>query len=126
MIVGCGEWGFRNVPMEEHFRISDAFGFKFLEFGIGGGQPGRLPEEPSEAEVAEFREMGERYGISTPFCCLENDFTLPDAVEHEAMVEKVAGQIRSAHACGATHVRLFAGFTPAVDMTEETWGPNCT
>ena len=122
MIVGCGEWGFRNVPMEEHFRISDAFGFKFLEFGIGGGQPGRLPDEPSEAEVAGFREMGERYGIITPFCCLENDFTLPDAVEHEAMVEKVAGQIRSAHACGATHVRLFAGFTPAVDMTEETWG----
>ena len=54
MIVGCGEWGFRNVPMEEHFRISDSFGFKFLEFGIGGGQPGRLSEEPSEAEIAEF------------------------------------------------------------------------
>ena len=121
MIVGCGEWGFRNVPMEEHFRTSDAFGFKFLEFGIGGGQLGRLPEEPSEAEVTEFREMGERYGICTPFCCLENDFTLPDAVEHEAMVEKVAGQIRSAHACGATHVRLFAGFTPAAELTEETW-----
>ena len=69
MIVGCGEWGFRNVPMEEHFRISDSFGFKFLEFGIGGGQPGRLSEEPSEAEIAELRAMGERYGISTPFCC---------------------------------------------------------
>ena len=67
MIVGCGEWGFRNVAMEEHFRISRRFGFKFLEFGIGGGQPGRLPEEPTEADVAEFRALGERYGINTPF-----------------------------------------------------------
>lgn len=109
------------MPMEEHFRISAAFGFRFLEFGIGGGQPGRLPDKPGQEDVAEFRALGERCGISTPFCCLENDFTLASQVEHEAMVEKVVGQIRSAHACGATHVRLFAGFTPAAEMTEETW-----
>lgn len=121
MIVGCGEWGFRNVPMQEHFRISERFGFRFLEFGIGGGQPGRLPEEPGEADVAEFRALGERYGINTPFCCLENDFTLAAEGEHEAMVAKVLGQLRSARSCGATHVRLFAGFTPAADMTEEIW-----
>lgn len=122
MIVGCGEWGFRNVAMEEHFRISLRFGFKFLEFGIGGGQPGRLPEEPTEADVAEFRELGERYGIDTPFCCIENDFTLACGDEHDAMVAKVLAQVRSASACGATHVRLFAGFTPAAAMTEELWG----
>ena len=122
MIVGCGEWGFRNVAMEEHFRISRRFGFKFLEFGIGGGQPGRLPEEPTEADVAEFRELGERYGINTPFCCIENDFTLACGDEHDAMVAKVLAQVRSASACGATHVRLFAGFTPAAAMTEEIWG----
>jgi sugar phosphate isomerase/epimerase len=121
MIVGCGEWGFRNMPMEEHFRICREFGFRFLEFGIGGGQPGRLPEEPTEVDAREFRELGERYGINTPFCCIENDFTLASAAEHEAMVEKVHAQLRCASACGATHARLFAGFTPAHSMTEEVW-----
>ncbi|MEC9348411.1 MAG: sugar phosphate isomerase/epimerase [Planctomycetota bacterium] len=108
--------------MEEHFRISRKFGFKFLEFGIGGGQPGRLPEEPTETDVAEFRALGERYGINTPFCCIENDFTFACGAEHDAMVAKVLAQVRSASACGATHVRLFAGFTPAAAMTEEIWG----
>ena len=50
--VGCGEWGFRNLPMADHFRIAASFGFRELEFGIGGGQPGRLPEAPSPADIA--------------------------------------------------------------------------
>ena len=116
MIVGCGEWGFRELPLEEHFRIARDFGFRFLEFGIGGGQVGRLPEQMSEGDVETFRTLANEYAIKTPFCCIENDFTLPDAVQHEAMVTKVQDQIRWAAQCGATHVRLFAGFTPSSEI----------
>ena len=121
MIVGCGEWGFRELPMEEHFRICQRFGFKWLEFGIGGGQAGRLPEQLTEREIAEFRGLGKKYRMQTPFCCLENDFTLPDADQHERMLERTCAGIRLAGKCGATHVRLFAGFTPAAEMTEQIW-----
>lgn len=121
MKLGCGEWGFRALPMEEHFRICRTFGFRTMEFGIGGAFPGRLSEELDETGITAFRRLGEEYGIRTPFACLENDFTLPDAGAHAAMVARTLAGIRLAHRLGATHVRLFAGFTPAVAMTEAIW-----
>ena len=120
--IGVGEWGFRNLPMRDHFKIAKKFGFNWLEFGIGGGQPGRLSEYPDEKEINEFKALGGDFAINTPFCCIENDFTLVDLVMHNQMVEKVQSQIKSASECGATHVRLFAGFTPAIEMTDEIWG----
>jgi sugar phosphate isomerase/epimerase len=107
--------------MQRHFEICRDFGFHWLEFGIGGGQTGRLPEAPTEQDIDAFRAIGTRFGIETPFCCLENDFTLPDAADQEKMLEKTLAQIRAAAACGATHVRLFAGFTPVTELNDEIW-----
>lgn len=121
LIIGCGEWGFRDLPMEEHFRIAAALGFHYLEFGIGGGRAGRLSEAPGAEEIRAFKVLRDRYGMASPFCCLENDFTLADAAAHRAMVDRVLSQISAAADCGATHVRLFAGFTPANQMTEPIW-----
>jgi sugar phosphate isomerase/epimerase len=119
--VGCGEWGFRVLPMPEHFAIAAEFGFRELEFGIGGGQPGRLPEAPSPEDIAGFRRLAEAAGIATPGCCIENDFTLPDEAAHTAAVTKAIEQSRAAAACGARQVRFFAGFTPLAEMTEPIW-----
>jgi sugar phosphate isomerase/epimerase len=119
--LGCGEWGFRNRPMAEWFDLAAGFGFKHLEFGIGGGQPGRLPETPTAGDVAAFRKLADRHGVTTHYCCLENDFTRPDAGEQEANVRKVLAQLPAAADCGAQVVRLFAGFTPADEMTEAIW-----
>ena len=121
MRIGFGEWGFRNIPLEQHFQIAQSFGIRTLEFGIGGGQPGRLPEEPSEKELAEVPALAEKYAIATPFCCLENDFTLPDAAGHAAMLEKTERQIHNAKTSGAKYIRLFAGFTPADEITPAIW-----
>jgi sugar phosphate isomerase/epimerase len=120
--VGCGEWGFRNLPMREHFEIAAEYGFDELEFGIGGGQTGRLPEEPSSADIEAFRAIAQASGIATPGCCIENDFTLSDAAAHDAAVNKAIAQSRAAAACGARQVRFFAGFTPYAEMTEAIWG----
>ena len=119
--IGCGEWGFRDLPMEEHFRIGAKLGFRLMEFGIGGGQVGRLPEQPDRATIREFHALGRAYGIDTPFCCIENDFTLPDPSEHERIVGRTLRALADAARCGATHVRLFAGFRPIDDMDEPTW-----
>ncbi|QNN22830.1 sugar phosphate isomerase/epimerase [Planctomycetales bacterium ZRK34] len=92
-----------------------------MEFGIGGGQAGRLPAELSLSQIDAFVDLGERHHIQTPFCCLENDFTLPAADDHDRMLRQTLEQIEQAGDCGATHVRLFAGFTPAAAMTEPVW-----
>lgn len=119
MKVGCGEWGFRELPMGKHFEIARDLGFRTLGFGIGGDFPGRLLERMSDSDIAEYRELSARYQIRTPFACLENDFTLKDAAAHASMLSRTLDQILLARNLGATHIRLFAGFKPAVEMTEE-------
>jgi sugar phosphate isomerase/epimerase len=121
MILGCGEWGFRNRTTPEYFDIATTLGFRHLEFGIGGGWPGRLPDVPAAADVAAFRRLAERRAVTTKYCCLENDFTRPDAAAHASQVRTVLAQLPAAADCGAEVVRLFAGFTPADQMTETTW-----
>src|SRR5688500_11433798 len=115
--LGCGERGFRNRTIPEYFEIATSLGFRHLEFGIGGGWSGRLPEAPQAADVAAFRALAERHGVTTRYCCLENDFTRPDPAEHEAQVRNVLAQLPAAADCGAEIVRLFAGFTPAEQVT---------
>jgi sugar phosphate isomerase/epimerase len=119
--IGCGEWGFRELPMEKHFDICKSFGFKYMEIGIGGGVPGRLPEKMTSEDVAAFTSLRDQYGIKTPFCCLENDFTLPDADAHAKNLENCLEQMQMASKLGCTHIRLFAGFTPYAEITEVIW-----
>lgn len=107
--------------MEEHFAVCQRLGFSVMEIGIGGAQTGRLPERMSEQEIKRFKALRDHYAIATPFCCIENDFTLADASAHDAMVQRVLPQIELAASLDATHVRLFAGFTPAAEMTDDTW-----
>jgi sugar phosphate isomerase/epimerase len=121
IILGCGEWGFRNRQIPEYFETATALGFRHFEFGIGGGWPGRLPEAPTPADVAAFRRLAERYAATTRYCCIENDFTRPDAAVHDAQVRKALAQLAPAADCGAQVVRLFAGFTPAEQITEPVW-----
>jgi len=116
LLVGCGEWGFRDLPMAEHFRIAGELGFRTMEIGIGGDRLGRLSPTMSAADITAFKRLREQSGIATPFCCLENDFTQGDP-----NVAGILDQIRLAKELDATHVRLFAGFTPVARMTEMVW-----
>ena len=121
LTLGCGEWGFRNRTLPEYFDTATTLGFRHLEFGIGGGWTGRLPDVPTPADVAAFRDLADRHGVTTRYCCLENDFTRPDPGEHETQLRTVLAQLPPAADCGAQFVRLFAGFTPAEEMTETIW-----
>ena len=121
MKIGCGEWGFRELELEQHFQICQAFGFRTMEIGIGGGQTGRLPQEMTAAEIKQFQQMREAYQIATPFCCIENDFTLPDSAAHQRMLASTLEQIRLAAQLGAQYVRLFAGFTPITEFKDVLW-----
>lgn len=121
IMVGCGEWGLRNLPMEEHFTTAQRLGFRYMEFGIGGGHVGRLPEEPTVKDVKAFLKLSTKHSIQTPFCCLDNDFTMPNLLKHMRSVETVIEQINAAADCGATQVRLFVGNTPYERMSDDSW-----
>ena len=105
--------------MREHFQIAKKFGTSGSNSELG--VTNRPVVQAPTSRDRRVQSVGHEYGIKTPFCCIENDFTLADADEHAAMVDKVKSQIQAAAACGATHV-LFAGFTPAGNVTGEIWG----
>lgn len=121
MKLGVGEWGFRNLDMEEHCKITSKLGFHYMELGIGGGFKGRLSADMSEEQICRMKECFADYHIQTPFLCLENDFTKGSAEEIDRSVQQVKKEALLAQNFGVTHLRLFAGFTPIADFTEQTW-----
>lgn len=121
MKLGVGEWGFRNLNMEEHCRITSKLGFHYMELGIGGEFKGRLSADMSQEQIRRMKDCFADYHIETPFMCLENDFTRGTAEQIERAVQQVKKEVLLAQNFGITHVRLFAGFTPIADFTEQTW-----
>ncbi|NNM30341.1 MAG: TIM barrel protein, partial [Akkermansiaceae bacterium] len=119
--IGCGEWGFRDLPMRQHFEIARQLGFHWLEFGIGGDYKGRLNRRSTDADIEGFLDLLDEFEINCPCCALENDFTLADPAAHDEMVARTLDQFNIAAMCRATHLRLHAGFTPAAEMTDEIW-----
>lgn len=121
MIVGVGEWGFRELPFEEHCKIAAKFGFRFMELGIGGDFLGRIRSDIQPLEMSRMLECIKDYNLLTPFMCLENDFTIGDTKEIEKAIFRVCREVKLSKHFGATHIRLFAGFTPVDDVNEEIW-----
>ncbi|TBL76359.1 sugar phosphate isomerase/epimerase family protein [Paenibacillus thalictri] len=121
MLVGVGEWGFRELPFEEHCRIAREFGFRHMELGIGGDFAGRLGHDMSAKDIKNIRDCLADYGLLARHVCLENDFTLENSDDYANMVEQTKQDIRLCSQLGATHVRLFSGFELAKRMTEERW-----
>ncbi len=119
--LGCGEWGFRNMSIDERARGLARIGMRVVEFGVGGGMAGRLPEEPSPSDIKRFRQLHEDYGLEPRYGVLENDFTLRDRNAHVAQLARTERLMRSIAACGARHVRLFTGFMPIDDMDDAIW-----
>src|SRR5690606_2411604 len=111
--IGCSWWGFREKPMEEHFRICGEFGFRTLEFGIGDELVSTVPVGTDREEARRILASGESSGMRMPFATIENDFTLASPDKHRQMVEHALRAIRTAALFNVSHIRIFAGVTPA-------------
>ena len=121
MIVGCGEWGLRELTVPQHFEFCKNLGFHYLEIGIGGDDAGRLPEKMSNREISEFLTLKEQYDIETPGCALVNDFTVPNDVLLNKEVKNITNALPLVKRLGAKIARIFAGWMPASEVNEEIW-----
>ncbi len=121
MKLGVGEWGFRELEFEEHCKIAANLGFRYLELGTGGDFIGRLSADMSDQAQRLLRECIADYGLKTPFMCVENDFTKGSRADLEQSLEQLHKEALFAQKFGVTHLRLFAGFTPIANFTEQTW-----
>ena len=126
MLLGCGCSGLRELPLADHCALCERYGFTVMEFAIGlvfrgARQLGTLPDAPSPTQIRDFHALLRRHNMAAPYCRLVNDFTLPDPILHQAMLDRTLMRLAYAARCGATHVRLFAGHTPWERMDEAIW-----
>ena len=121
MKLGLAEWGMRELPIEDHYKLTKNFGLEYLELGIGGYTPGQIPVGMDAGWVEKLRGYSEKYGVKTPYMCFGNDFTLDD---EKAVMEKADEIIADLSACseiGVTHIRLFSGFASHMDIVGPRW-----
>lgn len=115
--VGCGWWGFRERAFVTHLDSCAANGFRTLEIGIGDEFAATFPMNTDQQQAAEAIAAATAADIKLSFATAENDFSLADPQAHRRMVAHVLAVIDIARLFGVSHLRLFAGFTPAKEVT---------
>lgn len=118
--VGAASWGFRELALEERLVICKRLGVKYLEAGIANA-PTDIPLEADGMELEKVKRLYLKYGISSALASTGNDFTLSDQKELKMQVEKVKKVIDICAEINAGYLRIFAGFSPAEEITGKRW-----
>lgn len=113
MIYGNAAWGLRETPLEEQLKITKNMGLGVLELGIANA-PKDIPLNVTEKELADIAAMSEKYGVKLICAATGNDFTT--GTEDIAKIKRVIDICKTLK---IPNLRIFAGFTPLENMTEE-------
>ena len=113
MKLGNAAWGFRETPLEEQFKITSDMGLQILEIGIANA-PKDIPLDVSEEELENIKAMAKRYNVDILAAATGNDFTTGNAD-----IEKVKKVIDICNSLNIPNLRIFAGFTPLENLSEE-------
>ena len=121
MIYGCAAWGFRETPLEQQLTVTRELGLSVLELGIAG-HPNDFLRQTADAEsIRRVRDWFDRAGIRLQCASTGNDFTHADAAACRASLEQVKKVIEVAALTGVKWLRIFAGFSPAAEVTGARW-----
>lgn len=118
--TGAAAWGFRELSLEEQLRLCREMEIQILELGIANA-PGDLPEDASDEQIQETVELYQKYGIKMNCAATGNDFTRGTKEEIKAQTEKIKHVITICRKAGIGCLRIFAGFSPAAEVTGERW-----
>ena len=127
MIFGNAAWGFRETPLEKQLQITKEMGLEYLELGIGGHRNDYIQLDAGDEILEGARELFNRYGIKLLCASTGNDFTLASETECLNELKNIKGAIDIAGKLGIAHLRIFAGFSPAAEVTGKRWSTmrNC-
>ena len=121
MKLGLAEWGMRDLPIEEHYKMTRKFGLKYLELGIGGYMPGQIPNGMNGEWVKKLQGYSKKYDVLTPYMCFGNDFTIEDEKAVREKVDEIIADLPACSEIGVTHLRLFSGFSSHKEIVGPRW-----
>ncbi len=116
MKFGNASWGLRETPLCDQLKITGEMGLSVLELGIANA-PMDIPLSVSESELDEVKALFSEYGIELLCAATGNDFSAGNARD----VEKIKRVTDICSYLGIKILRIFAGFSPASDVTGERW-----
>ncbi len=116
MKLGNASWGFRETPLEKQLEITKNMGLTVLELGIANA-PKDIPLEADKKALDVVKVLYEKYGIELLCAATGNDFSC----DSRADVEKVKKVIDICSYLGVKILRIFAGFSPADEVTGSRW-----
>lgn len=119
--LGAAAWGFRETPLEGQLEMSCALGLPLLELGIAGHERDRLQVDAGEADIAEVKALFALHCMELTHASTGNDFTQADEAGCRASLENVKAVTGIAAKLGVRYLRVFAGFSPADEVTGQRW-----
>ena len=115
--VGSAAWGFRALELPAQLKLAAKYGMAYHELGIANADTD-LSLDASDEVLEGVKALYKAHGIALTCAATGNDFTGEDA---QVQAEKVVRVIEMCRKLGVEKLRIFLGFTPLSDMTEEKW-----
>lgn len=127
MKIGCCAYSYREALTRGEMSLPD-FIRSCAELGLDGVElTGYYFPDTSRATLNSLKRLCFRMGLQVSGVAMRNQFTLPDAEQRKAEVEKVKQWIDIAVALGAPFLRLFADRYPegVSEATALEWALEC-
>lgn len=117
MKFGNGAWGLRETPLKEQFQIVQNMGLNILEIGIANANSqGEIPLDVTDAQIQEIIELSKNYKVELLCAATGGDFTV--STEDVFKVKKVIDICKKLK---VRYLRIFTGFTPLCDVTQDVF-----
>lgn len=115
--AGSAAWGFRELELPEQLDTAKKKGMVYHELGIANADTD-IPLDASAEALEAVKKLYEVHGLQLTCAATGNDFTGEDV---ETQVQKVCRVIAVCKTLGVQKLRIFTGFTPLFQMSEEKW-----
>ena len=116
MNFGNAAWGFRETPLEKQLEITRNMGLDILELGIANA-PKDIPLDADEKVLDTVKELYKKYKIQLLCAATGNDFSTGGKSD----VGKIKKVTDICAYLGVKYLRIFAGFSPAEEVTGSRW-----
>lgn len=105
----CAAWGWRELEVPDYFHHATQLGFTALEVNAHSQTPKHLLNNLSEEAVEKVRFWAEDGGVEIACLAADNDFTVTNAADLEAEIQKVCRCVDMAKKLQTKLVRVFTG-----------------
>lgn len=121
MILGAAAWGLRETTLEEQLKLIKRIGLNELELSIAGYDKDMLQVGCPSSDIQNVMYLFAKHNVRLIAAATGNDFTQADTAACTEDLKKVESVLEIAGELGITYVRIFAGFSPAKDVTGKRW-----